>query len=281
MWKELFSLIKEVFQSFTRENAPKSAAAMAYYTLFSLFPLLIVMVTVISYFVNAQATSEQVSQVLMGAIPVSQALVERNIHRVLEVRNSVGAVGLIGFLWSSSSAFYLLVDSINRAWSKQDRRPFFQKRLFGLAFVVILIILLVIFMFSSSLFNILVRYQPDWLHLGDFLGLDLASLAASSVNWIAPFLFFLSLYSWVPPRHVPWKYSLSISGLITVVWRLASSLFKWYLGSGFSRYELVFGSLSAIVVMLFWIYISSVIIFFGGHLVAVLSKRGERGAGTS
>jgi membrane protein len=68
--------------------------------------------------------------------------------------------------------------------------------------------------------------------------------------------------------RVPIKAAGFSALVITLIWRLASSAFQWYLGSGFARYEVIFGSLSAIVVLLLWIYISSVILFFGAHLCA-------------
>ena len=270
--KDLWNRVKQVINHFNQGHASRTAAAMAYYTLFSLFPLLIVLVTVISYFVNAQQASEQVTQLITGAIPVSHNLVERNINRVLEVRNSVGAIGLIGFLWSSSNAFYLLVDSINRAWFEEQDRSFFQKRLFGVVMVILLIIVLFLLMFASSVFTILMQNLPETFQITGALGYNLRRAAAGLVNWLAPFLFFLSLYRWVPSQKGPWKVVLGVSALITFLWRGASSLFKWYLASGFSRYELVFGSLSAIVVLLFWIYISSVIILLGAHINAVFSS---------
>ena len=62
---------------------------------------------------------------------------------------------------------------------------------------------------------------------------------------------------------------------ITIIWRLASSVFQWYLGSGFARYEVIFGSLSAIIVLMLWIYISSLIMFFGAHICASVSGKAE------
>ena len=271
--KEYWNKVRKILSHFNQGHAPRAAAAIAYYALFSLFPLLIVLVTVISYFVNAQQASEQVTQLITGAIPVSQNLVERNISRVLQVRNSVGAIGLVGFLWSSSNAFYLLVDSINRAWFEEEERSFFQKRLFGLVMVILLIIALFLLMFASSVFSILMRSLPEMFQISGALGYNLRRTAAVFINWLTPFMFFLSLYRWVPPQKGPWKVVLGVSVFITVLWRGASSLFKWYLASGFSRYELVFGSLSAIVVLLFWIYISSVILLLGAHINAVLSKQ--------
>jgi len=271
--KPLFDFLKSVFESFSKENAPKSAAAMAYYTLFSLFPLLIVMVTVISYFVNPAQASQQVSQLLTEVIPVSHSLVDRNIQRVVEVRNSVGFIGLIGFIWSASSAFYIMVDNVNRAWSKDKHRSFFEKRLFGIAIVILLIVVLFVFMSASYLLDILLASSPAGVELNKLLGVSLWNLIAEGTNWLAAWLFFVSLYRWVPTQEAPWKIVLPVSLGVTVFWRGAASLFRWYLRSGFSRYELVFGSLSAIVVLLFWIYISSVIIFLGAHLCAEITRR--------
>lgn len=271
--EQFYEFFKSVFQSFSKENAPRSAAAMAYYTLFSLFPLLIVLVTVISYFVNPVAASRQVSQLLTEAIPVSHDLVERNIQRVLDVRNSVGAVGLVGFIWSSSSAFFIMVDNVNRAWSKEERRSFFEKRLFGIAIVVLLIVVLFLFMSASSLFDILLASRPEVVGREGVLGITLWEVLAEGINWLAAWLFFFSLYRWVPTRETSLKIVMPVSLGVTIVWRGAAALFRWYLRSGFSKYELVFGSLSAMVVLLFWIYISSVIIFFGAHVCAEFTRR--------
>ncbi len=62
---------------------------------------------------------------------------------------------------------------------------------------------------------------------------------------------------------------------ITIAWRIASNIFQWYLGSGLARYEVIFGSLSAIVVLMLWIYISNLILFFGAHLCAAGAGKGQ------
>ena len=91
---------------------------------------------------------------------------------------------------------------------------------------------------------------------------------AKVVYWVVPFLLFYSLYRIIPNGKVPIK-AAGISALVvTIIWRTASNLFQLYLGSDFARYEVIFGSLSAIVILLLWIYISSVILFFGAHLCA-------------
>ncbi len=61
--------------------------------------------------------------------------------------------------------------------------------------------------------------------------------------------------------------------VITIIWRTASNIFQWYLSSGLARYEVIFGSISAVVVLLLWVYISSLILFFGAHLCAAAAGK--------
>ena len=259
--------------SFQQEGAARGAAGTAYYTLFSFFPLLIVLVTIGSFFVSGYEASSKVAQLVISVIPVSQKFVELNIQRILELRNSVGIVMLVVLLWSGSNAFSMMVHHITSAWPETERRTFFQKRLFGLAMVIAIILLLFVLMLSSTLLNILVKYKDTVPGLDLLFNTWLWSFGAKVLYWAVPFLFFYSLYRIIPMGRVPVK-AAGFSALgITLIWRLASTLFQWYLGSGFARYEVIFGSLSAIVVLLFWIYISAMILFFGAHLCAASSGK--------
>jgi len=269
MWR-IFSV---AVASFQQEGAARSAAGTAYYTLFSFFPLLIVLVTIGSFFVSGYEASSKVAQLVISVIPVSQKLVELNIQRILELRNSVGIVMLAVLLWSGSNAFSMMVHHITSAWPETERRTFFQKRLFGLAMVIAIILLLFVLMLSSTLLNILVKYKDTVPGLDLLFNTWLWSFGTKVLYWAVPFLFFYSLYRIIPMGRVPVK-AAGFSALgITLIWRFASSLFQWYLGSGFARYEVIFGSLSAIVVLLFWIYISAMILFFGAHLCAASSGK--------
>ena len=271
--RHAWHLFRAAGASFQQNGAARGAAGMAYYALLSFFPLLIVLVTVVSYFVSGNEASSRVTQLVMSAIPVSRELVEVNIERILVVRNSVGIAGLIIFFWSGSNAFSMMVHHITSAWPSTEQRTFFQKKIFGLAMVIVLILVLFVLTLSSTLLNIIMKFETTTPSLDLFLNSWLLNFGTKALYWAIPFLFFYSLYRIIPMGRVPIK-AAGFSALgITVVWRLASTGFQWYLGSGFARYEVIFGSLSAIVVLLLWIYISSLILFFGAHLCAAGSGK--------
>jgi len=269
--RKVFRVIKKTITSFQDQEASRAAASMTYYVLFSLSPLLIIMVTAASYFVSGSKAIAQIKTVMTSVIPVSQSIVQRNIQRIQEVRNSIGLLGSIGFLWSASNAFSILVDNINRAWPEIKKRSFVQKRLLGLIMVGVIIVLLILLMLSSTVFDILTKIEFNISNFPQINELDLVTFIADAVSWISPFLFFLSLYFLLPRTKVNRLAALISSTIITLIWRGASIGFKWYLSSGLARYQFVYGSLSTIVVLLFWIYLSSLIVFFGAHLCKTLS----------
>jgi membrane protein len=92
---------------------------------------------------------------------------------------------------------------------------------------------------------------------------------------LVTFVLFFILYRWVPNFPVPWPAAASSALLAAVAWNAFARAFSWYLGSGLAQYDLVYGSLGAIVALLYWIYWSSWIILFGAHLSAALAGPGE------
>lgn len=278
IFEKILLIMRGAIASFGRAGGARGAAGMAYYTLFSFFPLLIVLVTIVSYFVDSAEASARVAQLVISVIPVSQNFVEVNISRILIVRNSVGLLSLFFFIWSGSNAFSMMVHHITNAWPETERRTFFQKRLFGLAMVIFLILALFILMLSSTALNTLMKYKETIPGVDLLFSSWLWHFGARVLYWAVPFLFFYSLYRIIPMGRVPVK-AAGFSALgITIIWRVASMGFQWYLASGFARYEVIFGSLSAVVAILLWIYISSLILFFGAHVCAAGSGKIDLGS---
>jgi len=226
---KIWRIVTVAVASFQQEGAARGAAGTAYYTLFSFFPLLIVLVTIGSFFVSGNEASSKVAQLVISVIPVSQKLVELNIQRILQLRSSVGIVMLVVLLWSGSNAFSMMVHHITSAWPETERRTFFQKRLFGLAMVIAIILVLFVLMLSSTLLNVLLKYKDTVPGLDLLFNTWLWNFGAKVLYWAVPFLFFYSLYRIIPMGRVPVK-SAGFSALgITMIWRSASTLFSMVL----------------------------------------------------
>jgi len=259
-------IFRESIESFTRAGGSQAAASMAYYTFFSLFPLLLLMVTIGSYFLESQQAYQQALDFIKQTIPVSQELIEQNLQRVVHARHAVSVLSLAGLIWSASSAFSGLAFNINKAWSSSPRRSYVQKRLVAVWMVCALVGLLIISLLAETAVHLLSRLQVPLFGGAAIYGSKLWGLGSTLAPWGLILLLFLALYRWVPTQEVNWRAAFWSALAAATGWKLASSIFVWYLGSGFGRYAIIYGSLGAVVALLFLIYIINWITLYGAHL---------------
>jgi len=262
-------ILKNALGTFSEARASQSAASLAYYAFFSLFPLLLALIAGGSYFLNSQQVFQDVTQFVRKALPVSTQLITENLQEVLDIRGTVGIISLLTLLWSASGVFTNLAYSINLAWPQASRRNFLEKRLVGLGMIAGLSGLLILSLALDWIINLVPFMNSTGASIP---GLSLWRFFSSLGSWLMIFLLFLVLYRWVPTTHV--HRSATLWGALTtsVIWTLATSGFNWYLRSGFGRYQLVYGSLGTIVALLFLIFIISTITLFGAHLSAAIDR---------
>ena len=266
-------VLRDAVLSFGDARAAEAATSLAFYVFFSLFPLLLVLVSAGSFVLQSDRTQQHVLDLVTGAIPVSRALIKRDIQQVLNLRGTIGMVGLISLMWSASGAFTVLVNNINRAWSGAQPRSFLQNRLMALAIVGILAALLALSLFSTAALDVLARFSvPLWGNISIY-ETPLWTLLKNGVPWLVAFLVFLFLYRWVPSAEVRWSQAFWGGLVAALAWKIATDAFIWFLSSGFVRYQLVYGSLGAVVALLYWIYLGSWIALFGAHLSAATARR--------
>jgi len=260
---------------FTRLRGAESAAGMAYYAMFSLFPLLLFLVAMGSLFLRAEEVRQQVLSFATGLIPTAQELVTQNIEQVLHLRGTVGTLAAIGFLWSATGFFMSLSRNVSRAWPRARSRSFIRGRLLALIMVVALAAFLLFWFLFLGLVGLLSHLNlPYWDRVANYRPIVHAVLSRV-VPWVLSLLLFTVLYRWVPQIDVDWRAAVWSALAATIAWRIATVGFGWYLSSGLSKYHLVYGSLGSVVALMFWIYLTSWIILFGAHLGAAIQYVGR------
>jgi membrane protein len=272
------AVVRQAFNSFGEARASGAAAGVAYYALFSLFPLLLTLAAAGSFVLESERAYQETIDLVSNAIPVSQDLIGQTVRSVLQRRGAVGLVGLVGLLWSASGVFTNLAHNVNRAWSQAEQRGFLKGRLVALAMVGILAALLILSVLATTAINLLPRlHVPLWGNVAAYEGV-LWPLVSGLVLWLFSFFLFLALYRWVPNTAVPWPAALWGAGVAALLWEAAKRGFAWYLDAGLARYSLVYGSLGAVVALMFWLYLSAWITFFGAHLSAAVARHERRKA---
>jgi len=266
----VWDVLGDALHNFGERHASQAAAGMAYYAVFSLFPLLLFLITLGSVFVAAEEAQRQVYEFINRVLPISQDVVIQNVQQVLENRRTIGAIAAVTLLWSALGFFTVLAFQIDRAWHEAQPRTFIQGRLVALGMVIGLTALLLITVAANALLQFIPSLEVPWF-LG---GLDLQPFTDLLVSQALPlalsFALFVVLYRQVPNVPVGWGEALWSAAIAAVVWRVATVGFVWYVSSRLVRYRLVYGSLGSLVALMFWIYLSSWIALFGAHLCAAI-----------
>ena len=264
-----FSILENAVRTFTEKQAGQASAALAYYTFFSIFPLMLLFIAAGSYFLDSHQVFSTVTQFIQQALPISRAIINENLEEILQERGTAGIVSLLILLWSASGMFTNLAYNINLAWPRAARRNFLQNRLVGLWMIVGLIGLIALSLILSWLTARLPFLSFDSKSPANLLLLRIISALGS---WLMIFLVFLTLYRWIPTLRVPWRSTFWAALIASLAWKAVTTGFGWYLASGFGQYQLIYGSLGAIVAFLFLIYIISWITLFGAHLSAAIAS---------
>ncbi len=255
------------YATFTHARASQAAAGLAYYAFLSLFPLLIMIIVGGSYFLDRQQVYANVIRFLYQALPVSQDWIEDILQQVLRIRGRVGLLSILMLLWAASGFFTNLVYNIDLAWPEVRQRNYIEKRLIGVAMVVALTGLMAFSMVFDWIANLIPLTSFAFPGLDE---IDLVRVISGLMSFFTSFVLFLSLYRWVPKANSSFRGSFYAGLFAAVLWKVVTEGFNWYIRSGLANYQLIYGSLGAIITFLLLIYLVSLIILLGAHLCSAI-----------
>jgi membrane protein len=267
----IFRIIRGAFLTFSNAKGAEASSSLAYYTVFSIFPLLIVIVSVGSYLVDPEIIKQEIIRVLPNLIPVSQDYLLSNFEQLINVRRTISLISLAGLIWSSSAVFTTLIRNVNSAWPAAAPHTYISMHLVSLGIVAVLAILMILSSFFITIKNVIINLgiPVDFNLLGTFF-------SSTFFTQIMPFLFriviFYGLYYLVPQIHVKKSSALIGSFLTAVIWQGVTVGLNIYLAMRIPQYEVVYGSVAKVIVLLAWIYFTGWIVLFGAHLTSSIDR---------
>ncbi|MFI5269639.1 MAG: YihY/virulence factor BrkB family protein [Chloroflexota bacterium] len=260
------AVLRRVLAGYFANDCPLAAAAIAYYVLLSVFPLILLILTIGSLLLPANLVERQVLEFANQYVAGSRATLRTVIKGVGQHSTSLSLLALVGLVWSGMGIFGALRAALNQAYGIRDSRSFWHQRRLEIVFAVIIGGL---FLFSSFVtwgIDTVIVPNPH----GGRLGLYFLRLAVGAG---VAFAGFTLCYEMVPDsRRRTWPSSLKAAGIATVFFEIAKWIFLAWV-SGVADYSLVYGTVGAVIVLLVWAYATASILLLGGQLARELDVR--------
>jgi membrane protein len=270
--------LKRAAARFRQDNLSDWAAALTYYSLLSIFPALIAMVSLIGLFGDPQSTTRSLTEIITELGPDSAAeTFSGPIESVASDRGAAGfafVLGLAAALWSASAYVGAFMRASNVIYETREGRSFWKLRPLQIAVTLLLIVTMAGLAVALVLTGPVVGAVADPLGIGD-TAVELWNVA----KWpamAAIFITMVSLLYYASPdvelRGFRWVTPGSLFAIVS--WALASAAFAFYVAN-FGSYDKTYGTLGGLVALLVWLWITNLAILFGQQLNA------ERGIETS
>jgi membrane protein len=256
-------IAKRTAREVKADQVPLLGAGVAFYALLSLFPAIIAGVSIYGLVADPQTVRDQIAKLTEKLSPETATILGQQIQQVTSgAGGALGlatVIGILTALWSASSGMKALVTGVNLAYDETEGRKFVKLR--GLAILLTLgamvlmavaLTLIVAFPALADSWPTALRWTVGVLRWVLLAGLLIAALAV--------------LYRFAPDRDEPrWTWVSWGSGIATVLWILASIGFSVYVNA-FGNYNKTYGALAGIIILMFWLYLTAVIVLVGAEL---------------
>jgi len=272
----LRQLGKNVWAAMSEDRILGRAAQLSFYFLLSLFPLLLIMVTLLNRFAFVEsALRGALFKLLIAVVPESASgLVDGAFQHISEGISGGGfSFGLLIVSWAASSGMVAIMNALNLAYGIDESRSWWKRRLVAIGLVIALMVLIIMALTLIVYGGGIAQAIAAGLGLGSTL-----TTILRIVEWPLAVTFVLLvfnlLYLYAPNiKHREWHWLMPGTVVAVGLWFIASYGFKLYV-SNFGTYNMIYGSVGAIIVLLLWFYITGIAILVGAEVNSELEIAG-------
>jgi membrane protein len=246
------------------------ASSIAYYALLSLFPFFLLAFSIIGSVTSNEADRAKVLEFVLHYFPRQFEFVTAQLDSLQQARVRLGVAGSVIMVWAAMGVFGAVTSAVNNAWGVEKQPSYFKHKLISFVMLVAAGLLLLLGLLLVSAINVA---EASWFSVVLTRVPALEILRGFALQWASTITFILVVglvFYFVPNARVRFR-DVWVGAILTgLLWRGALAGFSWYVRD-LSRFS-VHGSIAAVVVFLFWVYISAVILLFGVEVTAAYAR---------
>jgi membrane protein len=271
--KSFPAVVKRAMREFSEDKLTDWAAALTYYGVLSIFPMLLALISVLGLF-GQSATQPLIDNVGSVAPGAAKQIVTSAVQNLQKSQGSAGllfVVGLAVALWSASGYVAAFMRAANDIWDVEEGRPVWKTLPLRVGVTTLLLVLLTVSALAVVLTGPLAR------QVGNVIGLGSAAVTAWDIaKWpvlilIVSFMIALLYYSTPNVKHPKFHWVSPGSLLAVLMWIVTSALFAFYVAN-FASYNKTYGALGGVIVFLVWLWITNIVILLGAEVNAELER---------
>jgi membrane protein len=250
------------------------AGGIAFNILFAAVPFLLMLIGVFGFVLDRVVDDPQKAAVdyVISILPPSQTVVRvtrRLVGDVVEGRTGFSVLGVLLFVWSSTRLFGALRSVLKEIFDLPEERGIIEGKLFDLQMVVVAGSLFVANTGITVVLEAAQNFGARWLGISDRPEVQAAQrLWGQMVAFGFIFVMFLIIYRYLPKRRIPWRIALVGAAFAATAWEMLKGLFAWYVVNAVTL-NATYGTLVAPIVLVLWVYYSSVVFVLGGEIAQV------------
>lgn len=273
--KSGWELLKRTYREFDDDNGIKLSASLSYYTIFSLPPLLIIILSIFSFFFGPEAVTGRFYVQINGMVGYQAALQIQETIKNIELSNSNSFAAIFGgtlLLIGASGVFAEIQSSINFIWGLKAKpnkgiMKFIKNRIMSFSMIASVGFLLLVSLMVNTVMDVintrLLRFFPDsTVYL--FYVLNILVLFATTT------ILFAIIFKTLPDGYIAWKDALIGSSFTSFFFMFGKFAIGFYLGS--STVATVYGAAGSVIIILIWVYYSAIILYFGAEFTKVYAN---------
>lgn len=271
-FKKYFHVIKGAGSAFSHDNCVKLSAALSYYTVFSISPLLIIVISLSSIFFGREAIQGKIFGQLHRLLGDTAAM---QIQEIIKASTHSGqgkigtAIGIVVLVIGATGIFTEIQDSINFIWSlkakpKRGIIKYFTNRALSFSLIISLGFLLMVSLVVSALLDILSdRLTVYFPHTTVYIFYVL--------NWLIVFfiitLLFAIIFKVLPDGRIKWRDAFTGAAFTALLFIIGKAGISYYLGR--SNLSAIYGTAASVIIILTWVYYTSIILYFGAEFTKI------------